>query len=227
MGMDAKAVIFDLDGTLLDTLGDLRDSLEGALRDNGVLRSFDDGAFKLMVGNGITKLIERALPRGGMEEPAFAAKVREDFKARYAQNLTRRTKPYKGVPELVDRLKSEGFRLGVWSNKDEDNSAALIERFFPGAFDKVVGAAPDRPIKPEPQAGLELAAFLGAKPADLFYLGDSEVDMNSAKSCGFIAVGVGWGFREPEVLWTTGAQTVLDSPRDLFPFMEAFHGRVG
>ncbi|MDR2300965.1 MAG: HAD family hydrolase [Deltaproteobacteria bacterium] len=222
--MTVKAAIFDLDGTLLNTLGDLRASLEAALLENGQGRSFTDEEFKFMVGNGLTKLIERAMGPGVLEEGEFLEKVRRSFKKFYAKNLKNQTAPYPGIPELVTKLKADGFRLGVWTNKDEDHAKDLIEAFFPGLFIKVVGAAPPRPLKPSPQAGLELAEVLGAWPKNLWYLGDSETDAQSAQACGFIAVGVAWGFRSIKELRAAGVKVILEKPEDFYPVLEGFHG---
>jgi phosphoglycolate phosphatase len=222
--MTSQAAIFDLDGTLLDTLGDLRQSLESALGEIGLTRSFDDETFKHMVGNGVTKLIQRALPPQMAEDEAQLARVREIFKRIYGQNQTRMTLPYPGLKDLLTGLKAKGFTLGVWSNKDQDNVSALMDHYFPGIFLGIRGAAPDRPIKPAPRVGLELADLLGSPPEKLIYLGDSEVDMETAHGCGFIAVGVSWGFRSKEALQKAGARIVLDKPADLFTFMESLHG---
>ncbi|MDR2366741.1 MAG: HAD family hydrolase [Deltaproteobacteria bacterium] len=218
--MAAKAAIFDLDGTLLDSLHDLRDALEMALMENGIERHYDDGAFKLMVGNGLAKLIERALPPGS----PLAPKLRADYKAIYSKNLSRKTKPFPGVPGLVSRLKAEGFGLGVWTNKDDDLAKSLVGSFFPGAFSVVMGSAPDRPNKPDPHTGLALAGALGASPAELYYLGDGDADMIAANNCGFIPVGVLWGYRSREVLLSAGARYLLSEPADFHAILGAAHG---
>ncbi|MDR1677807.1 MAG: HAD family hydrolase [Deltaproteobacteria bacterium] len=223
--MTTKAAIFDLDGTLLDTLNDLRNSLESALKKEGFSGTFDDHTFKHMVGNGLTKLIKRSLPSELDEDSAPFLRVRSVFKDIYSRNLLESTRPYPGIGELVTRLKAAGFRLGVWSNKDDDNTRVLIEHFFPEVFTAIMGAVPGRPIKPAPQAGLELAELLGAKPEEIYYLGDSEVDMETAKGCGFIAIGVSWGFRSKEVLVQAGARVILDKPDDLHSFLESVDGQ--
>jgi phosphoglycolate phosphatase len=114
--------------------------------------------------------------------------------------------------------------LGVWTNKDQDQAQALIEDFFPGAFLKVTGAVAHRPLKPEPQAGLELASFLGAWPSTLYYLGDSEIDLQTAQACGFMGLAVSWGFRSPESLRQAGAKIILDKPEDFYSILENSHG---
>jgi phosphoglycolate phosphatase len=193
------------------------------LRENGIKRYFSDARFKLMIGNGLAILIKRALG-SRKAPPGFGEKVRLSFKKFYANNLINLTVPYPGVSELIDKLLSDGFKLGVWTNKDQDLAQTLITDFFPGAFTQVIGASDQRPLKPMPQAGLELAQTLGADPNSLFYLGDSDIDMQAALSCGFIAVGVSWGYRSAKSLKKAGARVILNKPADLYPFMESFHG---
>ncbi|MDR3135545.1 MAG: HAD-IA family hydrolase [Deltaproteobacteria bacterium] len=217
--MSVKATIFDLDGTLLDTLADLRESLVLALGEFGLPVWFDADTFKLMVGNGSVALIKRALGSGLQDDEQLVAELRKSYLSAYEKRLFHLTRPYPGVPELLGRLKARGFKMGVWSNKDDIFAKPLIDEFFPGLFAKVMGAAPERPPKPDPQAGLELAAFLGASPERLFYLGDSEVDMETAKNCGFIALGVAWGFRSDKDLSSAGADAILYFPEDFFQYL--------
>jgi phosphoglycolate phosphatase len=220
-----RAVIFDLDGTLLDTLQDLRLSLEEALRGLGLPAAFDDGAFRLMVGNGARRLIVRALPADMAGDAALAETVRASFREAYGRNLCRLTRPYPGVEALLARLGADGLRLGVLSNKDEDSVVILMDHFFPGRFVASFGAREGRPLKPAPQGGLELAGLLGADPGEIFYLGDSEVDMETALACGFRPLGVAWGFRSREALLGAGALAVLDEPGEMYRHMGAGHGR--
>jgi phosphoglycolate phosphatase len=169
--------------------------------------------------------MSRALLAELKDDPVMQDKVRTSFKRFYALGQTVSTRPYPGLEELLTRLKNEGYRMGVWSNKDEDNARFLIDRYFPGVFTSVIGAVPGRPIKPEPQAGQALASLLRASPGDIIYLGDSEVDMETAKNCGVIPIGVGWGFRESEVLAKAGARVVLSNPADLFQYLGGSHGQ--
>ncbi|MDR1296266.1 MAG: HAD family hydrolase [Deltaproteobacteria bacterium] len=216
MGGGPQGVIFDLDGTLLDTLDDLRFSLEAALEKRGLGRKFSREEFKGMVGNGMTALVRRGLPADMAGDEGLVASVRVGFKDVYARELTRRTVPYEGVEDLLSGLAGLGASLGVLSNKDEDDVGLLMDHFFPGRFPRRLGAKPGRPVKPDPAGGLELAALMGLEPAGIVYLGDSEVDMRTAKNCGFLAVGVSWGFRGAEVLKESGADRVIGSPREFW-----------
>jgi phosphoglycolate phosphatase len=219
-----KVAIFDLDGTLLDTLTDLRESLKAALWRFDFPADFDDQSFKMMIGNGLARLIGRALPAGSAKDEALIEKIRLAFKKEYALRLRQETKPYPEISELLDRLSYLGFDMAVFSNKDEDNAKKLVDHFFPNRFAFCFGATAERPIKPDPAGGLELARRLGLDPTEILYLGDSEVDMQTAANCGFIPVGVAWGFRDVEVLRESGAKFIVKTPLEFLNVVEKTHG---
>jgi phosphoglycolate phosphatase len=206
------AAILDLDGTLVDTLGDLSASQNRALGSLGYpTHTMEE--FKAMVGNGITRLTMASLPKEDQEE-GNALRLRAAFKADYAVHQTDLSRPYPGIGDLLKELSGRGWPLGVLSNKDQENTEAVVGRFFPGVFQAVFGAREGRPIKPDPTAALELAQILGVKPKDVYYFGDSDTDMLLASNAGFVPIGVSWGFRSVEVIRAAGASVVLDAPGD-------------
>jgi phosphoglycolate phosphatase len=211
------AAIFDLDGTLLDTLHDLSNSLNKALKTLG-FPGHTLEEYRQMVGNGISRLTFVSLPEEERNEEN-ALEVRKIFKKDYALHQLDLTAPYPGIIELVEGLRARGWPLGVLSNKDHENTLAVVEHFFPQCFQVILGSSPDRPPKPDTKGALEARALLGTKPQNIFFFGDSDVDMVLAKASGFVAVGVSWGFRKREVILKAGAEVVLDAPSDFFPFL--------
>ena len=208
-----KAVIFDLDGTLLYTLEDLADSLNHVLREEG-LPTHDNEAYRFMVGNGLETLVARAIP-AGMRIPAHVRPILKKFAERYRANQLVKTRPYPGIPEVLAELSARGLSLAVLSNKAHPNTLSIVEHFFPGAFQAVFGLRPEAPAKPNPASALEIADRLGFAPADFIYLGDSNVDMETAVSAGMFPVGAGWGYRPHEELIRSGAREVIETPSEL------------
>ena len=224
--MPRGAAIFDLDGTILDTLQDLTDSLNQALSSKGY-PTFDCDAVRLMIGNGVSKLVKRALTPIGFPkseeyepDPGVLEPVRAAFKAEYAARQLNKTKPFEGVPELLDELKRRGLSLAVFSNKDHENTKMVIRHFFPGVFKVVQGAERGTPLKPDPAGALKVLAALGASAKDALYVGDTAVDMITAKAASLTALGVGWGFRPPRELLDAGAEAVLYKPSELLSFLD-------
>ncbi len=192
-----KLAIFDLDGTLLYTLEDLHASTNFALDSEGLpLRSLDE--VRRFVGNGIRKLIERAVPPD--TPPEQLERVFETFKRHYSANCMVLTRPYPGIPEALTALKARGFRLGVVSNKADAPAKALIAHYFPDTFDSVVGERESVRKKPAPDSVLETLRSLGCTAEDAVYIGDSDVDGQTAANSGCDCVLVSWGFRSRDVL---------------------------
>lgn len=212
----SQLFVFDLDGTLLDTLEDLCDSTNFALMSAGLPeRSLDE--VRRFVGNGIRKLIERAVPEGTdaeLTDRVFAA-----FKAHYTANCENKTAPYPGIHELLQDLKARGAKLGVVSNKADKPAKKLIAHYFPGAFDSVVGEREGVRKKPAPDSVFETARSLGCEMADTVYIGDSDVDFRTAENAGCKCVLVSWGFRERSLLESFGAP-VADSAQELLEILE-------
>ncbi|MDR1041057.1 MAG: HAD family hydrolase [Deltaproteobacteria bacterium] len=215
----APAAIFDLDGTLLDTLPDLHAALNRALAAFG-LPGYDLDGCRAMVGNGIARLIRDAAPEDRREE-GFLRELKAVFKKDYTARQLDRTRPYPGIRELLAGLAARGWPMAVLSNKDHDNANAVVGHYFPGTFAAVLGASPARRPKPDPGGALEAAATLARAPGDIFYFGDGENDMKVAVICGFFPVGVSWGFRSADAVRAAGARIVIDRPDDFLGRLEA------
>ena len=207
-------VCFDLDGTLLDTLGDLAGAMNSVLDALG-LPTHEKDRDRFFVGDGSEKLVRRAMPpdRRG---PADIAEGLALFKEAYAERGERETRPYPGVPEMLERLAALGGGMGIFTNKFQGFAEQAVERFLPReVFAVVVGARPGIPLKPHPQGALEVARALGRAPEECVYLGDSGVDMVTAGAAGMLPLGAGWGFRGEGELLDNGAARVLGHPMEL------------
>ena len=212
-----KIIVFDLDGTLLDTLGDLHAAVNHALKsENLPLRSIDE--VRSFVGNGMRLLMERALPADA--DAALFARAFAAFKAYYSANCAHFTREYDGITALLQKLKAEGALLGVVTNKADAPAKTLMEHYFPGLFDSVVGEREGVRRKPAPDSVWETVRTLGGSVDDAVYIGDSEVDAQTAKNAGTALVGVTWGFRSRETLEKAGAQLFADSPAELFEILK-------
>jgi phosphoglycolate phosphatase len=212
--MKIKAVVFDLDGTLLDTLGDLADSVNTVLHEAGYPTHPED-AYRYFVGNGIFKLIERTLPPD-QRKPEVIADFVQRFNEVYKRNWNAKTKPYPGIPELLRSLVAKGLDLAILSNKPHEATLETSGFFLKDTpFKLVYGARPGVPVKPDPTAAFEIARAMGYDPAEFAYLGDTSIDMSTANQAGMFAVGVTWGFRTPEELREYGAKVLIDHPMEL------------
>jgi len=217
--MRYEAVLFDLDGTLLDTLEDLADSTNAALAALGYPPHPLD-AYRTLVGDGIHNLARRALPEGRRDEETVLRCV-DAIRAEYARRWDARTRPYPGVPELLDALSGRGVRMAILSNKPDGATRRVVERLLPGwDFALVLGAREGVPLKPDPAAALEVAARLGLRPEEMLYLGDTNTDMQTARAAGMRAVGALWGFRDAEELRQAGAQELICRPEELLRFLD-------
>lgn len=209
-----QSVIFDLDGTLLDTLGDL------AAAGERVCAAFGwplhaQSAYRHFVGNGIPKLVERLAPEA-QRTPAVQARALAAFEAEYAAHMTDKTAPYPGVPALLAALARRGVRMAVLSNKDDALAKQIVEHYFgTGLFAAVRGALPGIPAKPDPAAARALLAALGAEPAHTWLVGDSDVDVRTAHNAGLRCCGVSWGFRGEAELTAAGAEALAADPAQL------------
>ena len=212
------AVIFDLDGTLLNTLGDLRAATNHALEVRG-LPPHSMEEIRQFIGNGIRLLICRAMPEGTPEAEIDAAL--DDFKAYYAAHIHDRTVPYDGIPQLLTALRKRGIKVAVLSNKIDSASQQLIEYFFPGKTDVVFGEHVGVPRKPDPTSCRMVMQRLGVQPEQVLYVGDSGTDMQTAKNAGLYAVGVTWGFRSKEVLLEYGADILVHRPEQILQILDS------
>jgi phosphoglycolate phosphatase len=212
--MEFDGVIFDLDGTLVDTLEDIADAMDRVLALEGAPgHSYEE--YRYLIGRGIRNLVTEALP-AELRSEERVERCYERMLEDYGAHLLVKTRAYEGVPELVRALRAGGVPLAVHSNKADGPTRAIVAALFDqDDFVEVRGARPDAPLKPDPAVALELAVRFGLPPARVVYLGDSLVDMQTATAAGMIAVGAAWGFRTREELEKNGARVVLDAPLDL------------
>jgi phosphoglycolate phosphatase len=216
----AKAVLFDLDGTLLDTLQDLAASGNEVLAGRG-LPPHPLDAYRIFIGNGMVNLVRDVFPpamRPETEEEIAA--VLEEYRAAYSRNWKNTTVPFPGIAGVLDRLVADAVPIGVVSNKAHDFTLQCVEAFLDGwKWDVLIGAREGHPRKPDPAGALEAAAVLGFAPEECLFVGDSDVDMMTARNAGMRAIGVSWGFRPVEELLEAGAEVILGSPSELLEWV--------
>ena len=213
-----KTVIFDLDGTLLNTIGDLAGAGNHVCEERG-WPIHTEAEFRRMVGYGIPNLVEKFTPEQYRDEATLAAALAA-FQAYYGTHQRDRTVPYDGIPAILMALRDRGLRLAVYSNKADEFSHSLAEHFFPGTFDAVLGKRPGVPGKPDP-AGLRLLlAELGTTPKESVLVGDGETDVRSARNAGLRCVAVTWGFRDRETLEKEGPDVLAASPQELLTLLQ-------
>jgi phosphoglycolate phosphatase len=209
--MPLRAVVFDLDGTLVDSLGDIADAMNHALAHHG-LPTHPEADYLRFVGEGVKALVRQAVPTGreDLHEPVLAT-----YRAHYDAHLFDRTVPYPGIPGVLGALAEVGVRMAVLSNKSDGFVKRLVAKLLPGVpFVAVYGERPGVPRKPDPTAALGLAAALGVRPAACGFVGDTAVDMDTARAAGMYGVGVTWGFRSHE-LQAHGARAVARTAEEL------------
>lgn len=210
-------VIFDLDGTLLNTLEDLADSVNYALKEhNCPERTYDE--VRSFVGNGVRMLIKRSVPYGTDDEKY--EKIFSCFREYYLQNMYNKTAPYKDITELLSFLKNNGYKIGVVSNKLDQAVKELCEDFFAGMIHCAKGAKGESDRKPNPENVYACIESLGSEKAGCVYVGDSEVDLQTAQNAGVDCVCITWGFRTEEELIAAGATKTAHAPMDLINFLK-------
>lgn len=210
-----KAVIFDLDGTLLNTLDDLADSTNYALSRFGYpTRTIEE--VRQFVGNGVAKLIERAIPEG-KNNPNFE-KCLAIFKENYAQNMYNKTAPYNGIIEMLSNLKSKGIKIAVVSNKFDLAVKELCKKYFEGFIDFAAGENEAQGIrkKPAPDTVISVLNKFNFAPEDAVYVGDSDVDIMTAKNSKMPCISVTWGFRDEKFLLENGATILINAPSEIY-----------
>lgn len=214
--MRYKLAIFDLDGTVLNTIGGLTHAVNAALAMNGLPeRSRDE--VQAMVGNGTRKLIERAL--GENADPALIAKVYSDYQQYYADNCSYDTFPYDGVPEMLRALNDAGVKCAVVTNKPDLPARKLIEEHFGTLIAVTHGNVPDVPVKPDPTFVLKTMEELGASCDQTVYIGDSDVDIRTAEASRTDCISVDWGFRTREFLVENGARIIFSDPFEVADYL--------
>lgn len=209
--MAVKAALFDLDGTLTNTLKDIAGAMNRALRLHG-LEEFPVNDYRYLVGDGVRKLAERAC-RGRRE---LEDSVRQTYQAYYQEHAREQTAPYDGVMEMLEALRAQGIRLAVFSNKPHADTCAVVRDYFPQIeFEVVRGQVEGTPVKPDPAGALAIAEAMRLSPEEFVYLGDTATDMRCAVNAGMRPVGVLWGFRTAEELLESGAQVLIEHPSQL------------
>lgn len=208
-----RAVVFDLDGTLIDTLADLGASMNQTLEENG-FPQWPLDSYRQMVGNGMRRLTERALRNSA--SPENVERILKRFLVVYDQNCTRMSKPYEGVLELASALRRASVSLAVVTNKTEEQAQKIVRHFFgPDQFFPVFGNIPGRKTKPDPAATWEALEKLHIQSEEALFVGDSNVDVETAKNAGLPCAGAVWGFRGAEELRQAGADWLIKQPLDL------------
>ena len=211
-----KAVVFDLDGTLVDSIGDLADAMNASLAEHGhAPRTVDE--CKRFVGDGARRFVERAVPGIAADR---VESVLEGFRRHYTKCWAAQTRAYDGVPELLDGLTARGMKLAVLSNKIEEFTAVMVRELLSRwQFAAVRGERVGTPRKPDPAGALAIAGELGVTPAECAYLGDTSTDMETAVGAGMLPVGVLWGFRDAAELSSSGAVHLIAHPLELLPII--------
>lgn len=210
--MTYKAAIFDLDGTLLNTIEDLNASVNYALRTNG----FPEVTIEettANVGNGVRQLVHRSLPMGTPED--VEEQVLDTFKAHYSRNFCQKTAPYEGVTQMLHAISAAGMYRAVVSNKPDAAVQRLVAEFFPGLFNAVAGERDGVRRKPAPDTVNEVMSALGVTPDECVYVGDSEVDVETAANAKTACVCVSWGYRSAAALKAAGAKAIVDTTEQL------------
>ena len=208
--MKYQAILFDMDGTLLDTLTDMQAAVNYILEKYGYpTRTLEE--VRRFVGNGAGPLIHRALPQG--VDPDREAEILADYRAYYQAHNCVETRPYPGITALLAALRQQGCQIAIVSNKPHTAACELAERFFPGV--PTFGESPETPRKPAPDMVFHALTALGAEKDTAVYVGDSEVDVQTARNAGLPLIAVSWGFRGREALAAAGAETIVDTAAEL------------
>lgn len=207
-------LIFDLDGTLVDSLPGIAGSLNRSLRNHG-LKGHSAEAVRSFVGDGLATLVRRAAPKG--TDPEWIESIIRAFKSDYAATWREGTKPYEGIPELLESLHQRGFRMAVLSNKTDGFTVEMVSALFASIpFERVLGLRDGMPPKPDPTGALEIASAAEVAAKDCLVIGDSTMDVETARNAGMTAVAVAWGYHDRDRLIAAGATTIIESPADLF-----------
>jgi phosphoglycolate phosphatase len=217
----AGGILFDLDGTLLDTLGDLADSMNDALG-SLALPAHPRARYRHLVGDGAQILAARATPPHWRNDPVLTDAVYRRYVECYSMRWQRNSLPYPGIPALLDACASRGLAMAVYSNKPDIFTQQIVQTLLPRwPWAAVRGQRPGTPRKPAPEGALALAAAMNLSPADCLFLGDSGVDMACAAAAGMCGLGALWGFREQDELLAAGARALVAHPHDVLPWLDS------
>lgn len=215
--MKYDTIVFDLDGTLVNTLDDITDSVNAVMVSEGYpQRVLED--IRYFVGEGYRVLMSKALPAG--TEQGEIDHCTALFRKTYYKNIANKTKPYEGIPSLLQKLKKIGVKIGVVSNKLDEATKEACRFYFGPLIDIAIGENPERKNKPAPDNVYEVLAQLGSSKENALYVGDSNVDVKTAKNAGVVCIGVTWGYRTKEILVQEGADYIIDNPSQLLNFFK-------
>lgn len=217
-----KVCIFDLDGTVLDTVHSIAYFCNSALQKQGIA-PFADEEYNYLAGNGATHLIHSALMRRGQDTPEIFEKVYFDFATSYRENATYKTTIFDGLKEQLDILKEKGYRLAIVSNKIDAQAQRVVRELYgEGYYEYVTGQKPNGPVKPDITEVIGAMNFFGVTPEECLYFGDTSTDMITGKRAGIFTVGVLWGFRDETELLENGADHLLHTPDELSEFVLSY-----
>lgn len=222
--MRLTAVIFDLDGTLLDTIADIAAALNHVLASHGY-PTHPTNAYKQMVGSGLVEVVRRALPAESRSDEELVLAGAQQMKSFYAKSPVAETKPFDGIEEMLEELIANGVAVAVLSNKAHELVQTIVALALPGVeFAAVEGFREGRPPKPDPTSALQIASTLRLPPEQILYVGDSDVDIHTAQAAGMPSVGVGWGFRGEEELSAAGARWIVHHPSQIVRILKENSG---
>jgi phosphoglycolate phosphatase len=215
--MKYDTILFDLDGTLLNTLDDLTDSVNIVMRQEGCPQRTRD-EIREFIGDGVKMLMKRSLPPGTSDTKILRCLTK--FREVYLENMRNKTRPYEGIPELLKELKAMRIKIGVVSNKPDEATKEMCRQYFGENIDAAIGDNIDRKKKPEPDNVFEALKQLGSDKSKTLYAGDSDVDVKTAKNAGLVCAGVTWGYRSRETLRKAGADHIVDEPQQLIGILK-------
>lgn len=208
-----KLLIFDLDGTLVNSVADLADAANYALKNHGY-PIHEEEKYNYFVGDGVWKLLERVLPESDRTNENINA-LHEDFAQYYNVHYRDKTRPYDGIPEVLEELRRHGYMLAVASNKPDEFTKTIVNYFFPKTFSYIQGGLDGVPKKPEPQIVFSIMDKLSVSSEECLFIGDTNVDIFTGKNSGIRTVGCLWGFRDYEELYSAGADEIILDPKEL------------
>ncbi len=217
--MKFEGVLFDLDGTLINSLEDLADSMNTVLKNNH-FPTHETEAYRQFIGNGLRNLTRTVLPESYRKDEELVNRCLASMVEIYNRNCMNKTRPYEGIPSLLDELSSRGLKLAVLSNKNDEMTRRIVRTLFPeGKFECIAGLTTEALKKPNPAEALRISRELDISPAKMLYVGDSGTDMQTANNAGMHAAGVLWGFRTKEEILLNGAKVVVNEPAELLKLL--------
>lgn len=220
MKTNPRLIVYDLDGTLVDSLGDLADAMNAVLQSRGY-PTHPEASYRHFVGDGVGNLVLRALPQE-VDPANIFDDCREQMKREYTARMLNRTRPYDGIPEVLAAFQHAGIDQAVFTNKPEPAAREMVGVLFPQfPWVQVIGAASERPLKPDPTGLIELIASHGCRNDEVWYVGDTNTDMHTGISVPVFTIGVTWGFRDAGELRSAGADLLVDHPRELLQALPA------